>query len=248
MRQGTVAVGYLDPGSWSACFGLSYRDLILRDVVTGSHRVLYPGARDIRRVCGPADVAQGRNHVAQVFLDETDAEWLWFVDTDMGFADDTVDRLVASAHPVEAPVVGALCFQLKAVGPSSFNGRRYEIRPTLFDWAEIGGESGFMPVFDYPRDALVQVSATGAACLLIHRWVLTEIRKTASDGWFDPVTVAQPDGGKPRTFSEDLSFCVRVAQAGYPLWVNTSVKTTHDKHGIFLDEEAYDRDRQVGDG
>lgn len=251
MRQGTVAVGYLDGGSWAACFGLSYRDLILRDALGGG-RIVRSGGRELRRLCGTGGIVDGRNRVAASFLDGTDAEWLWFVDTDMGFADDTVDKLVESAHPVEAPVVGGLCFQLKATGSASFHGRRYRIQPTLFDLLEAegpdGGEVGFMPLMDYPRDAVVQVAATGSACILIHRWVLDGMRAKFGDTWYDPVTHPTGNLGKPRTFSEDLSFCVRAAECGFPVYVNTAVKTTHDKHGIFLDEAAYDRDRAVDHG
>jgi hypothetical protein len=33
--------------------------------------------------------------------------------------------------------------------------------------------------------------------------------------------------------------------AGVPVHVDTAVKTCHEKGGIFLDEEAYDRDRTL---
>jgi hypothetical protein len=101
---------------------------------------------------------------------------------------------------------------------------------------ETDDEVGFRSRIDYERDALVEVSATGAACLLIHRTVLHRIREKVGPHWFDPIT--HPKG---TTFSEDLSFCVRVAAVGFPIHVDTRVRTTHDKHGVFLDELEIER-------
>jgi hypothetical protein len=66
-----------------------------------------------------------------------------------------------------------------------------------------------------------------------------KVRAKYGDAWFD--TATHPTGlkGKPRNFSEDLSFCVRLAACGIPLHVDTRVKTTHYKGGIFLDEELF---------
>ncbi len=247
-RSGGVAVGFLDDGSWSACFGLSYRDLVLTDAMTSRH-IVREGGRELRQQCGTGGIVDGRNAVMAGFLDDTDAEWLWMIDTDMGFAPDTVEQLVASGDKDVRPVVGGLCFRQRHAGDSSFYGRRYRIEPTLFNWMELpNGEAGFAPVADYPRDQLVLVGATGAACLLVHRRVGEAIRSRCGDNWFSIFTHPTADMGKPRTFSEDLSFCIRAAACDIPLHVNTAVKTTHDKHGIFLDEAAYDRDRAVDHG
>ena len=40
-------------------------------------------------------------------------------------------------------------------------------------------------------------------------------------------------------FGEDISFCLRLTAMDIPMWVDTSVKTTHDKGGVYLDEETY---------
>lgn len=114
----------------------------------------------------------GRNEVARAFLDKSEAEWLFFIDSDMGFAPDTVDRLVASADPETRPVVGGLAFAQKSAGPGPIGARRFRANPTLYRAAEVDNRIGFVPMFDYPPDQLVEVQATGAACLLIHRTVL----------------------------------------------------------------------------
>jgi hypothetical protein len=155
----------------------------------------------------------------------------------LGFAADTVERLIAAADPVERPFVGALCFAQKSDGKASFFGVRYRAQPTVYDFAEIDGKVGFISRVGYERDALVTADGTGAACVLIHRSLLVDIEKAHGKNWYTPII--HPTG--PTTFSEDLSFCARAATLGVQLHIHTGIKTTHDKGGVFLDEEFFDR-------
>jgi hypothetical protein len=234
----TVVPAFLDGGTWSACFGLSYLDLTLWDL-SGPRNVMHGKATYLRKVCGAAGIAEGRNEVAASFLDGCDAEWLWMVDTDMGFGPDTVARLLVAAHPVQRPVVGALAFALRRVEAGPCYSDRYGIIPTLYSWVELDDEVGFAPMRDWPRGKVVQVSGTGAACLLIHRGALQAVRDKYGDAWFDPITHPKALPSGRRTFSEDLSFCVRLQGAGIPVHVDTSVPTVHHKGGIYLDEQAF---------
>lgn len=234
MNPGTVAVGFLDDGHWSYCFGQSLIDLYLVDATIGTHRMI-PAGRQLRKHASAGGLVACRNEIAGRFLDTTGCEWLFMVDTDMGFGPDTVDRLIAAADPEARPVVGGLCFKLHHEGPGAFYGEKYLILPTAYAWVETPDAVGFAPLRTLPDDALLEVSATGAACLIVHRSALDRVRAKYGDKWFDPVT--HPTGV---TFSEDLSFCVRLAAVDIPLFVHTGVGTTHDKGGIFLDREAFD--------
>jgi hypothetical protein len=111
--------------------------------------------------------------------------------------------------------------------------------PTVYDLIDTGDEVGFSPNPDYGRDQIVETKGTGAACILIHRDALVKVRAKDGDAWFNPITHPTGLRGKPRTFSEDLSFCVRLAAVGVPLHVDTRVKTVHHKGGMFLDEELF---------
>lgn len=194
----------------------------------------------IRVACsGPNSLVAGRNLIVQHFLDGED-EWLFFIDTDMGFSADTVDRLVEAADPVSRPVVGALCFAWMETEVDPYGGRRFEAVPTLFGLAKsVDGHIGYVHRYIYPENTLVQVAGTGAACLLIHRSVLERIRdKNLAEGgtgseWFDLV---QYGNGQP--ISEDLSFCWRVGSLGVPVFVHTGVKTTHHKP-IYVSDVDY---------
>lgn len=238
---GSVCVAFLDGGQWSACFGLSYRDLCLYDQAK-SRRVIRPGGMELRAVTGTGGIAVNRNKVAAQFLADTDAEWLFMVDTDMGFAPNTIDRLIDSADPRERPVVGALAFAcVRESLKGDYYAERFRIQPTLYQWVDTDTEVGVLPILDYPRDAIVQVAATGAACMLIHRAALETVHAKYGRAWFDPITHPTGLNGGPRTFSEDLSFCVRLQACGIPLYVDTAVKTTHEKGCLYLDEDTFDQ-------
>src|SRR5438128_10390565 len=73
---------------------------------------------------GP-NISTARNKIAADFLTRP-TPWLLMVDTDMVFAGDALDRLIAAADPVERPIVGALCY-------SPVEGAEY---PTMYELVE----------------------------------------------------------------------------------------------------------------
>lgn len=247
-----AVLAMIDGGSWRSCFGLSLLAWQIHDA-SGPRHVVRSGCGYIADRAETMGVADARNRAVRRML-ETQASWLWMVDTDMGFGVNALDLLLESADPQERPVMGGLCFKqaMDLRTPSMFGARRWTIQPTIYQWAELPAnkdkgvlpESGFLPIADYPRDAIVQVGGTGAAMLLIHRSVLLTIAERYGPAWFSPAThpTAAPGGG-PRLFSEDLSFCIRAQSLGIPIHVDTRVGTTHDKGGVFLDQVTYDMQR-----
>ena len=235
----TVIPGFVDGQTWAACFGLSWTDLVMHDSLT-SQRIIRPGGQYLRKVAGTMGVATGRNEICRAFL-ATDATWLWMVDTDMGFAPDTVDRMVKSALANRVKVLGALCFAQKQdpdLAQGQMYANRYRIQPTLYQYTEVAetGEKGFRSITKYRRDQFQEVGATGAACVLIHRKALEAVGPDP----FDPIKVVGAGGnGTDRQFSEDLSFCIRASAAELAIGVDTSIKTTHFKGGVFLDETTF---------
>lgn len=185
--------------------------------------------------CGTLGLVDGRNKAVTTFLDDTPCDWLLMVDSDMGFGPEAVEQLQASA-PSENLIVGGLCFaQKRAEMDERLQAERWDIRPTVYQFEDRPDEAGFATVNRYPRDTVVKVSATGAAFLLMHRSALETMRAKHGDKLFDQVS--HPKAG---TFSEDLSFCIRAAATDLQVLVNTGVRTSHDKGGVFLTEELFD--------
>ena len=240
--NGRVSIGFMHPGEWSAAFGTSLMDLMMWDA-THEQRVMHQFGHIALQV-GGGSLAKGRNKIAHQMLHYGDSEWLWFVDADMGFTPDTLDRLVASAHPDKRPIMGALCFAMKAdgTGLAGLNARRYRSVPTIYRMYETDESVGMVPVFEYERDAVQLTEGTGAACLLVHRRALEKMTAKWGFGLFDHLMLpkGRPEEGGRTEFGEDMAFCVRAQACDIPIHVDTSIKTTHDKGGVFLDEETYD--------
>lgn len=235
MTPGLVGLGYCHPGELKACFANSLLDLMFYDAAHNA-RVVGNKFGVLSQEAGTDQVYAARNTIARNFL-QSDAEWLFFIDSDMGFEADTVDRLVAAADVKERPIVGGLAFAMKSDGAGPMFARRYRCSPTIYSMRGNENEAGFLPMFDYPRDSLVRCDATGMACVLIHRNVLEGIAEKFGRSWFrrGPIPTKPDDD-----FGEDLSFCLKATICGFPIHVDTSVKTTHDKGGVFFDEDTYD--------
>jgi hypothetical protein len=171
---------------------------------------------------GP-NISTARNLICREFLDGNLAPWLFMADTDMSFPGDTVDRLIAAADPLQRPVMGALCWSLSG-------GEKY---PTMYELVDAPGGLAFRRYREWPEDALVRVSATGAACLLIHRDALTAVEKTSKDPaapWFRESAIGAPLS----LMGEDMTFCLRCAAAGIPVHVHTGVRAGHMKTTMLI--------------
>lgn len=176
-------------------------------------------------------IAVGRNKLTAMWLEETDCEWMWMVDSDMGFGPHVLSQLLDSAQATpDCKVLGALCFSWKPEASDRMGGYTFKATPTLFKW----DGAGFLAATGYPVDEVVQVSATGAACLLIHRDAAIEVAEVyGPDEWWTPIRY---EGGD--FLSEDLSFCHRVRSVNRGIWVDTSIKTTHAK-SLYVSEETF---------
>lgn len=226
----SVLIAYPHPATAvQHCFMASLAEL--RQYDRDNHGLLSPiGALMVR--CNTGGLPDARNSGVRFFLDETDAEWLLWIDTDMGFRPDSVKRLVDTANAHHLLALGGLCFSVRQGDPDGYGGYLTTPRPTLYRW-DGGDEGGFTLLDDYPIDSLVQVDATGAAFLMLHRSALYQVRDMFGDEWFS--TTFYPDG---RHVAEDLSFCRRLMQAGVPLYVHTGIRTTHAKT-VWIGERDY---------
>lgn len=227
--------------SWHQCLAR------LVDADSQLHRRLKPenGGGFISIRYGTGGLVAGRNQAVYEFLTEfPDAQWLWWLDTDMGFPADTLDLLRQAADPTERPIVGALCFSLRELDPDGMGGWHTQPTPTIYDWvtvpAEGGGEqSGWAVRWDYPRDTVTRCHGTGSACILIHRTVLERIRDRFGT-WYDRV----PNPTTEQYMGEDMAFCVRANALEIPVFVDTRVKTSHSKR-VWIREDDYIAHRVV---
>lgn len=215
----------------------SFTDSMLRTVMFDANNAghLIAGGGPLLLPASPNTLPDMRNQACALLLDETEAEWLWFVDSDMGFHETALYELLAAADPAERPVVGALCFGMKQAEPDGIGGWVTHPFPTVYDWTENeAGKWGFSLRYGYAIDTVTRAAATGAACLLIHRSVLQRLREQHGDTWFDRAVMEPGEG----LMGEDIAFCARLGRSGIPIYVHTGVKTTHLK-AVWVGEDYY---------
>ena len=222
-RDGAVTVAYVHSRDVAASWHHCMIELIGWDI--GHEQRIMRGGY-VAWKTGTDGLADARNKVVRAFLDEHQAEWLFWIDTDMGFAPDTIDRLLEAADPVERPLVGGLCFTQREEKSDGMGGWRCLASPTVFDWKVLdSGQMGFSIRWDYQPDQLTRVAGTGAACVLVHRSVFEQLAEEYGDHWYDKV----PNTTMGQVVSEDLSMCLRAGAMNIPMYVHTGVKTTHQK-------------------
>jgi len=217
-RPAKVIIGNVHAGSYSAAFTSSLVRLLMYDVATAR------SLAGFLNVWSSANISSSRNSVVDQFLaHDSRADWLLFIDSDMQFDHTAVEQLLAVADPESAPIVGGLCF-----GASDD-----QLFPTIYRLTkDDDGRLRTIRVGQYPHDQLVQCDATGAAFVMVHRGVFTAMRDRAFNAtfpWFQETELA----GEP--VGEDITFCLRARQLGYPIHVDTRVKVGHHKSTIYTE-------------
>lgn len=207
MTEPDLVVGYVHGGTVRAEFAASLLDTIL----TGPAAVETVLALE----SGP-NISTARNKICDEFLRVRRAPWLLMCDTDMTFAPDAAAELIKAADPEKRPVVGGLCYSLEQGEPL----------PTMYELIEDGGRLAFTRYKTWPEGAVIRVSATGAAFLLVHRGALEKIRDTRDPAapWF-----RETAAGPLALMGEDMTFCLRAAAANVPVHVHTGVRAGHMK-------------------
>lgn len=175
------------------------------------------------------NINKARNTLFERWLGETDAEWAWWLDTDMVVQPTTLSRLLTAAHAYQAKILGGLCVMLHPInGPT----------PTVYQRTPTGEVAN---VDTWPTDGLpFQVLATGSGCLLVHRDAAEAIaeRNPGKYPWFRETYVGghstgerpwQWDGGN--WWPEDTGFCRLANEAGIPVYVDPGAEVGHDKGG-----------------
>jgi hypothetical protein len=222
-----VMVGWICPGDVTNTFASSLVDTLIRD--------------PDRRIQGQINlqssprIVQARTDMVSSFL-ETDIDWLLTVDADMSWNYEDFDKVLRAADKERRPIVGGLCFGGGRIGPDG----ETKIFPTLYDIRPDGDTLRSELILDYPRNKIFEVSATGAAFMLVHRRVFTHMQNMLGAGnpfpWYAETILR----GKPT--GEDITFCIRATSLGFKVFVHTGAKIRHEKR-TYLTEAMYDESR-----
>lgn len=212
-RTDTVVIGWVHPAEVSAHFANALLQTVVGDLTAAGRQVIAGTIDEF----SSANISGARNKIVRRFLEEHDADWLLFVDSDMVWRPDAIRRLLADADPETVPIIGGLCH-----GSNSD-----ELFSTIFIFRDQpDGTRQMTRLLDYPDSTLVQCHGTGAAFLMIHRTVLEKVAAQEFNPafpWFQETHI----GSEP--VSEDLTFCMRAGELGFPIYVHTGVEILHHK-------------------
>lgn len=235
-----IIIGWVDPGDVSGRF----MDSVMRVMYAGE-KAFVSGALPTTVLAGHVRIESGpkistaRNTMVRRFLEceeWNDVEWLLMLDSDMTFDESILPALFSQIRTPEGkicrPVVGGLCF----------GGGHGSIIPTMYEIVDpkTNNDNPVRVITDWEEGQIVEVDATGAACLLIHRGVLEHLATIYPEPapWFTESMYAGLE------FGEDWTFCLRVRKEEIPIYVNTNAKVGHMKQ-IELNEETW-RTGQIG--
>lgn len=156
-----------------------------------------------------------RNSLATTAL-RMDADWVFWLDSDMVFKPDTLERLWKTAQEKDLDFVSGLYF--RRVAPYS---------PVLFDKIEIEGELCSWSQFKEIPQELFKIGACGFGCVLMKTDILLDVQAKHGN-MFAPIG----------NTGEDVAFCWRARDCGYDLWCDPSVVCGHIGH-IVVDDKFY---------
>jgi hypothetical protein len=191
------------------------------------------------------DVAQLRNYFASRVLSDESYSHLLFVDADMGFSPQTIDKMLKR----NKPVVAAFCPR-KALDLARLHrfARKYDNPDDAIaaatSWiAESGIVTSTPGKVEFDEDGFTRVRVIGAGIMLIERSVFQKIKEAYPELW---VTSVPPGyfgdftGGALLPFAplrdpatglfvtEDIAFCRRwTERCGGEIWACASETITH---------------------
>jgi len=166
-----------------------------------------------------------RNAAIEEFL-ASSTEYLMWIDTDMTFEHNSIERLMATMKRYDADIAAGLAFVLHRTTSS--------IQPNCWLWSEEDKE--WKDVTDFKSGEVLRVDAVGSAFVLIHRSVFEASGPAWHRDW-----ISHPASGD--AMGHDLSFFYDACVAGdFKLVYDTGIEAGHVKH-IEL-REAHFRDYQ----
>lgn len=144
-------------------------------------------------------VYDSRNQLTDEAL-ETGADRVLFIDSDMGFQKDMMERLAADMDEGRDFVCG-IYFR-----------RRIPTVPIIAKKVD----GNLLTYIDYPKDQIFEVAAAGfGACMMS-----TKMLRDVKDAFGSPF---YPSDG----MGEDYSFCAKVRSLGYKLYCDSRIKVSH---------------------
>ena len=167
-------------------------------------------------------VYDARNNLAKQAINEGYDRMLW-LDSDMDFQPDFLDRLHADLDENRIDIVGGLYFS-----------RKTPLKPIVYEkvgyyHSEENDEVTplAVPFFEYPKEQMFTCEGIGFGGVLMNVSLIKKVQDKFGLP-FSPIL----------GFGEDLSFCARARQVGAEIYCDSRAKMGHVGLGV-ISEETY---------
>lgn len=156
-------------------------------------------------------IYDSRNKIAAKAV-ELGCDYVMWFDSDMIFAPDTLEKLMAH----DKMIVSGMYFK-----------RTGTYEPVVYEAIKHyeDGRAEAVSYKNYPKEELFTAAGVGFGCVLLKTELLLEMAAEFGD-WFTPFN----------RMGEDLSFCQRVRDLGYDIWVDPTVQCGHVGQIIVTDK------------
>ena len=163
-------------------------------------------------------IYETRNQIARAAIKEGCDRVLW-LDSDMEFEPDIMERLSARIDEGRELVSGLYMTRKDPIRPTIYK----EMRITETEKEKKGVAVNYR---DYPKNEIFEIEACGFGIVMTTVRLLRDV--TEAYGLpFTPVLL----------YGEDMSFCMRARELGYPLWCDSSIKAGHIGTRIYNEED-----------
>lgn len=202
-----VAIGFLADQTVDAQFVSSLLAVLAQRPTQTKGRVI-----QVQGFAGRLDI--GRHYVAQIFLDQTTADYLLMVDSDMVFTVEDFDTIIKDVTSVEEPALISGLYVRENGSMCAFDlvdGKLQPVDPT-----------------NLVHSRWYDPASVGLGFTAVRRDLLQNLRELDEDNpmpWFN----SAQEGWPGVRMADDSSFCYNVTAAGYKLTLDTDIKVGHLK-------------------
>lgn len=148
---------------------------------------------------------------------QTEADYVLWLDSDMVFEPDLLERLMKTLTENDLDIVTGLYFRrVQPYSPVLFKDLTL-IRDTFFEWSEFK---------EVPSD-LFEIAGCGFGCVLMKTDVFFDVQSKFGN-MFAPIG----------NTGEDLAFCWRARECGYKVWCDPSIICGHVGY-VISDDKFY---------
>lgn len=207
-KNETITIGWCDSGSVNSDFMLGITSILLNSKYKIEYTARSKGVQ----------IAPQRQELLDYWYNELKTDWMLWIDSDISIDINILEMLCSAADKQTKPMVSGICFIT-----DTFEGTLPAIVPNVFN---INEDNKIEPLHPLPNNTVTKVDLAGMGLVLMHRSVVTKLRKFYGD---ETVFFAENFSNKKDFIGEDIAFFTKCKEVDIPLYAHTGAIAAHMK-------------------